>query len=88
MIGHCSPEAASGGPIALVEEGDLILIDIAARRLEIVGVKGEKKTPEEIEEILAGRRAAWKPHPPRYTRGVMHIYAAHAVSPMRGAYME
>ena len=88
VIGHCSPEAASGGPIALVEEGDLILIDIAARRLEIVGVKGEKKTPEEIEAILAGRRAAWKPHPPRYTRGVMHTYAAHAVSPMRGAYME
>ena len=88
VIGHCSPEAASGGPIALVEEGDLILIDIAARRLEIVGVKGEKKTPEEIEAILAGRRAAWKPHPPRYTRGVMHIYAEHAVSPMRGAYME
>ena len=88
VIGHCSPEAASGGPIALVEEGDLILIDIAARRLEIVGVKGEKKTPEEIEAILAHRRAAWKPHPPRYTRGVMHIYAEHAVSPMRGAYME
>ena len=45
VIGHCSPEAASGGPIALVEEGDLILIDIAARRLEIVGVKGEKRPP-------------------------------------------
>ncbi len=44
VIGHVSPEAAAGGPIALVEEGDLIYINVKERRLEIVGVKGEKRT--------------------------------------------
>ncbi len=43
VIGHCSPEAADGGPIALVEEGDLIEIDIPERKLNIIGIKGEKK---------------------------------------------
>ena len=52
-IGHVSPEAADGGPIALVEEGDLIHIDIPARKLEIVGVKGQPKSPREMEKILA-----------------------------------
>ena len=46
VIGHVSPEAAAGGPIALVEEDDLIYINVKERRLEIVGVKGEKRTPE------------------------------------------
>lgn len=44
-IGHCSPEAADGGPIALVEDGDLIELDIESRRLNIIGVKGIMKTP-------------------------------------------
>ena len=88
VIGHCSPEAADGGPIALVEEDDLIFIDIEARRLEIVGVHGERKSPQEIEQILNARRARWRPRPARYTRGVLKLYAAHAVSPMRGGYME
>ena len=45
VIGHCSPEASDGGPIALVEEGDLIEIDIAERKLNIIGILGEKKIP-------------------------------------------
>ena len=57
VIGHVSPEAAVGGPIALVEEGDLIRIDVPGRVLAIVGVKGEEKTPGEIDAILAARRA-------------------------------
>ena len=57
VIGHVSPEAAVGGPIALVEEGDLIRIDVPGRVLAIVGVKGEEKTPDEIDAILAARRA-------------------------------
>lgn len=61
VIGHCSPEAADGGPIALVEENDLIEIDIQERKLNIIGVQGEKKTPEEIEEILGNRKKRWKP---------------------------
>ena len=48
VIGHCSPEASDGGPIALVEEGDLIEIDIAERKLNIIGILGEKKSPKKL----------------------------------------
>ncbi len=87
-IGHVSPEAQSGGPIALVEEGDLILIDIPERKLAIVGVKGERKTEEEMALILKERKKNWKPKEPRYKKGVLRFYSEHAVSPMKGAYME
>ena len=88
VIGHVSPEAAVGGPIALVEAGDLIRIDIPNRLLAIVGVNGEEKTAEEMDAILAERRAKWQPKPPKYTKGLLKRYAQHAVSPMKGAYME
>lgn len=88
VIGHVSPEAAVGGPIALVEEGDLIQINIPQRRLAIVGVNGEPKTSEEMEQILSARRAQWKPREPRYRKGLLKLYSQHAVSPMKGAYME
>ena len=88
VIGHCSPEAADGGPIALVEQGDLIEIDVAARRLDIVGVAGERKMPEEIDAILARRRAAWRPRDPKYTKGVLRLFSALAASPMKGAYLD
>ena len=87
VIGHCSPEAQAGGPIALVEEGDLIRIDIPNRVLSIVGIAGEEKTQEEIEAILAQRRAAWKPKPERYRSGVLRLFAEHAAAPMKGAYL-
>ncbi len=88
VIGHCSPEAAEGGPIALVEEGDLIEIDVPGRKLNIVGVRGERKTPEEIEDILAERRKSWQPRESRYNRGALRLFGEHAVSPMRGAYLD
>ena len=88
VIGHVSPEAAVGGPIALVEPDDLIQIDVPGRKLAIVGVKGEPKTPEEMDAILAERRANWKPKAPKYTKGLLKLYSQHAVSPMKGAYME
>ena len=88
VIGHCSPEAADGGPIALVEEGDLIYINVQERRLEIVGVKGERRSPEEIEAILNERRAKWTPRKRKYTRGVLRLFGEHAASPMKGAYLE
>lgn len=88
VIGHCSPEAQTGGPIALVEEGDLIEIDIPARKLNIIGIKGERKSPEEIDAVLAQRRAAWKPKPRRYKRGTLRLFSEHAASPMKGAYLE
>lgn len=88
VIGHCSPEAVDGGPIALVEEGDLIEIDVFERKLNIIGVAGERKSMEEIEEVLAERRKGWKPRPPKYQRGVLRLFSKLAASPMKGAYLE
>ena len=88
VIGHCSPEAQAGGPIALVEEGDLIEIDIPNRVLAVVGIRGERKTPEEIGQILAERRKKWKPVPPKYRGGVLRLFSEHAASPMKGAYLQ
>ena len=88
VIGHVSPEAAAGGPIAFVEEDDLIEIDVEARRLEIVGIHGERKTPEEIDAVLKERRKNWKGFTSRYRHGLLKLYAEHAVSAMKGAYME
>ena len=87
VIGHVSPEAAEGGPIALVEEGDLIELDIPARRLAIVGAKGVRKAPEEMEDILKERRARWAPRSPKYTAGVLGRFTRWAASPMEGAYL-
>lgn len=88
VIGHCSPEAADGGPIALVEKDDLIEIDVFGRKLNIVGVKGERKTPEEIDAILAERRAAWQPKPKKYQKGTLRLFGELAASPMKGAYLD
>ncbi|MDL2265321.1 dihydroxy-acid dehydratase [Parabacteroides sp. OttesenSCG-928-G07] len=87
-IGHVSPEACEGGPIALVENGDLIRIDIPARKLEIIGSNGEKQTPEQMEAILNERRKQWKQPVSNYKKGVLSIYTRNSVSPMKGGYME
>ncbi len=76
-IGHCSPEAAAGGPIALVEEGDRIRIDIPKRRLDLL-------VPD---KVLAERRAAWKP-PKRKLTGVLKRYARMSLSADKGARYE
>ncbi|MCI8464767.1 MAG: dihydroxy-acid dehydratase [Lachnospiraceae bacterium] len=88
VIGHCSPEAVAGGPIALVEEGDLIEIDVEARKLNIVGIAGERKTMEEVEAVLAERKKNWKPREPKYQTGVLRLFSDLAASPMKGAYLE
>ena len=88
VIGHCSPEAVDGGPIALVEEGDLIEIDVPGRKLNIIGIAGEQKTMEEVEAVLEERRANWQPREPKYTKGVLRLFSEHAASPMKGAYLE
>ena len=75
MVGHVAPEAALGGPIAAVREGDTILLDIAARKLEI----------EISAEELAGRLKSWQPPPLRYPRGVFAKYAALVSSAADGA---
>lgn len=88
VIGHCSPEAVDGGPIALVEEGDLVEIDVMERKLNIVGINGERMSMEEIDKVLKERRKNWKPREPKYKKGVLRLFSEHAASPMKGAYLE
>lgn len=88
VIGHCSPEAQSGGPIALVEEGDLIEIDIPARKLNIIGISGERMDAQEIEKVLQKRKQNWKPKKSKYRSGVLRMFAEHAESSMKGAYLK
>jgi dihydroxy-acid dehydratase len=75
VVGHVAPEAAVGGAIALVNEGDSVTID-ADRRLLQLNVSDEE---------LARRRAEWRPREPRYTRGILAKYAAQVSSASRGA---
>jgi dihydroxy-acid dehydratase len=75
VVGHVAPEAAVGGPIALVEEGDSITIDAPARLLQL----------NISDEELARRRALWQPPNPRYTRGVLAKYARLVSSASLGA---
>jgi dihydroxy-acid dehydratase len=75
MVGHIAPEAARGGPIALVSDGDEIVLDVEARRLDL-------NVPE---DELARRRAEWTPPEPRYRQGVFAKYAAHVGSASEGA---
>jgi dihydroxy-acid dehydratase len=74
-VGHVSPEAVDGGPIALVRDGDRIRIDLEARTLDLL------VPDEELEQ----RRAGFAPLPPRYTRGVLAKYARLVGSASRGA---
>lgn len=75
MLGHVAPEAALGGPIALVEEGDTIVVDVDAKELNL----------EVPADELARRRARWTPPAPRYTSGVLAKYAALVSSAAEGA---
>ncbi|MFV0344273.1 MAG: dihydroxy-acid dehydratase [Anaerocolumna sp.] len=88
VIGHVSPEAAEGGPIALIEEDDLIYIDVEQRQLMIVGVNGEKCSEEEMEHILLLRQKSLQPFQSKYHEGVLKLYTQYASSPMKGGYME
>jgi dihydroxy-acid dehydratase len=74
-IGHIAPEATDGGPIALVRDGDLIRVNIAARSLELL------VEPEELD----ARKKDWAPLPPRYTRGVLAKYSKLVGSAANGA---
>ncbi|MCK8816728.1 dihydroxy-acid dehydratase [Natroniella sulfidigena] len=87
-IGHVSPEAAAGGPIALIEDGDLIKIDIPARKLEIVGIAGEEISSAGITKTLAQRKEEWTKPNLGTKKGVLAQYAKLATSPMKGGYME
>ena len=75
MAGHVAPEAANGGPIAVVRDGDMIKFDVEARRLDI----------ELSDEEIRSRLSQWKPPPPRYKSGVMAKYAKLVSSASEGA---
>ena len=77
-IGHVCPEAATGGPIALVEEGDIILIDINNNRLDV----------KVSDEEMAARKAKWQPRVPEVTTGYLARYAAMAAPASKGAILE
>jgi len=85
-IGHVSPEAASGGPIGLVENGDMIEINIPERSLDIVGVHGRRMDPCEVDAMLEQRGKSRVSAAKKYG-GVLGLYTRHAVSAMEGAYM-
>ena len=78
VVGHVAPEAFVGGPIALIEEGDLVTIDAHQLKLELNVAEAE----------LAKRRAAWKAPAPRYTRGVQAKFAFNASSASKGAVLD
>jgi dihydroxy-acid dehydratase len=86
-VGHVSPEAAAGGPLALVERGDLVRIDIPSRRLDLVGFAGKECDAAVIEEVLVERQARWRAPEPRFTRGMLALYCQRAASAMEGAYL-
>jgi dihydroxy-acid dehydratase len=75
VAGHIAPEAAHGGPIALVRDGDTIVLDIVARRLDV----------EISEAEMDKRRRSWSPPSPRYTTGIMAKYAKLVSSASEGA---
>lgn len=75
MAGHVAPEAARGGPIAAVQNGDMITFDITARRLDA----------ELSEDEIKKRLSEWQPPKPRYASGVMAKYARHVSSAAEGA---
>jgi dihydroxy-acid dehydratase len=75
MVGHIAPEAFRGGPIAVVQDGDTIVLDVESRRLDV----------DVPEDELARRSEAWKQPAPRYETGVFAKYAARVGSASTGA---
>jgi dihydroxy-acid dehydratase len=74
-VGHIAPEAVDAGPIAFVEDGDRITLDVANRALEL----------DVDADALEARREGWQPNPPKYTRGVLGKYAKVVQSAAHGA---
>jgi len=85
-IGHVSPEAADGGPIAMVHEDDLICIDIKKRKLDIIGWKSQKKTEAEVKTELMKRADEWAPRTIK-NAGILGLYGKMAGHTKEGASM-
>jgi dihydroxy-acid dehydratase len=85
-VGHVTPEAAAGGPIALIAEGDLIAIDVPARRLALVGWDGRERSAAEVTEVLEQRVRQCPPRPAT-SEGLLGLYARTAGDTAGGATM-
>lgn len=87
-IGHVSPEAVSGGPIAYIENGDIIEIDIENRAINIVDIDNKNLTLDEVNAILEKRILEKEIKPSKYTKGLLGNYCRNAVSGIEGAYIK
>ncbi len=87
-IGHVSPEGVDGGPIALVENDDIIEINIPERTINIVGIKGAEMELDKIAEILKQRKKSWKKPAPSFNKGTLGLYVRNAVSAAKGGYLK
>ena len=84
-IGHVSPEAAAGGPLAYIRTGDIIEYDIAARALNVVGIDGKELDEAAVAAALEERKAAWPLKTPPRRKGILKRYTESAASAMKGA---
>lgn len=84
-IGHVTPEALDGGPIALLMENDLIEINVPKRLLSIVGLEGVQTSTEDVDRVLAQRHRHWIPPPPRHVSGILSLYSKVARGASDGA---
>ena len=83
-IGHVSPEAAAGGPLAFLETGDLIEFDIEKRSIDVVGINGQDAAPDEVERELSARKQRYGIIPRPERQGILKRYTAAALSAMQG----
>ncbi len=84
-IGHVSPEAAAGGPLSLIETGDIIEYDIENRSLNVVGIDGQEVSLEEVEKLFHHRKLKNKAFPVPARKGLLKRYTENALSAMEGA---
>lgn len=87
-VGHISPEGVVGGPIAFIEDNDIIELDIDNRSLNVIGIDGELKSQEEIEKEFEIRKDKWDRPDLSHRKGIFRRYTKSATSAMKGAYME
>ena len=87
-VGHVSPEAALRGPIAAIENNDLILVDIENSTLELIGTDGEERKPTEIRKILKQRLRKLPAYKSPRRAGLLGLYTAHCVPAHLGAYLQ
>ena len=84
-IGHVSPEAAAGGPLAYIHTGDIIAYDIDARTLDVVGIDGVPMDAQAVAAVLAERQKTWSLKEPPVRKGILKRYTESALSAMQGA---